>query len=77
MERLGRCLETYWEQKKLMAPGCEPIVVSKMLRYLRPHLLGACMAGAGGGGFLYLLMREPSAENVVQEELSRIPVSVW
>ncbi len=27
--RIGQCLDSYWAQKKLMAPGCEPNFVRK------------------------------------------------
>ncbi|XP_027132126.1 L-fucose kinase isoform X1 [Larimichthys crocea] len=56
---LGLCLDRSWQQKKLMAPGCEPASVRAMMEALRPLVLGQSLAGAGGGGFLYLLTREP------------------
>ncbi|KAI0236299.1 L-fucose kinase [Lamellibrachia satsuma] len=64
---VGRCMDTYWQQKKMMAPGCEPQVVAQMMSVLRDHTLGCVMAGAGGGGFVYILMKEPYMEDVVRE----------
>ena len=49
---LGQCLTSYWEQKKLMAPGCEPLLVRLLMDVLAPHVHGQSLAGAGGGGFL-------------------------
>lgn len=66
---IGRCMNDYWEQKKRMAPGCEPTAVSEMMTLLRPHVLGLSMAGAGGGGFLYVLTKQPHARAHVEQLL--------
>ncbi|XP_037538541.1 L-fucose kinase [Nematolebias whitei] len=71
--RLGQCLDRSWQQKKLMAPGCEPASVRVMMEALRPLVLGQSLAGAGGGGFLYLLTREPRQQEAVLQVLSRTP----
>uniref|UniRef100_A0A8B9ZK13 Fucose kinase n=1 Tax=Anas platyrhynchos TaxID=8839 RepID=A0A8B9ZK13_ANAPL len=61
---LGTCLERYWQQKKRMAPGCEPLAVGRMMGTLRPYVHGQCLAGAGGGGFLYVLTKAPAQRRV-------------
>ncbi|KAJ8252633.1 hypothetical protein COCON_G00219450 [Conger conger] len=70
LSRLGSCLDRYWQQKKAMAPGCEPAAVRNMMAALRPLTLGQSLAGAGGGGFLFLLTHEPLQEERVREVLS-------
>ncbi|KAL1247224.1 hypothetical protein QQF64_022600 [Cirrhinus molitorella] len=70
--RLGHCMDTYWQQKKLMAPGCEPAAVRSMMNALQPLSLGQSLAGAGGGGFLFLLTREPQQKEAVREILTNI-----
>lgn len=67
LEAVGKCLSEYWQQKKVMAPGCEPEAVGRMMDALRPHTYGMSMAGAGGGGFLYLLMKEPKSVDAVRK----------
>lgn len=57
-----------------MAPGCEPASVKAMMEALRPLVLGQTLAGAGGGGFLYLLTREPEQQKEVLRVLSSTPV---
>ena len=42
-----------------MAAGAEPDRVKAMIDAARPRLLGAALCGAGGGGFLALITREP------------------
>ncbi|KAM4572851.1 L-fucose kinase [Odontesthes bonariensis] len=73
LSRLGQCLDRSWQQKKLMAPGCEPASVRAMLEALRPLVLGQSLAGAGGGGFLYLLTREPCQQQAVLRVLNNTP----
>lgn len=41
---------------------------------LRPLVLGQSLAGAGGGGFLYLLTREPGQRQAVLQVLNNTPV---
>jgi hypothetical protein len=59
----GARLDEYWEQKKMMAPLAEPAEVKEMLEALRRGglILGASLCGAGGGGFLVGITREPGA----------------
>ncbi|XP_016051894.1 PREDICTED: L-fucose kinase isoform X1 [Miniopterus natalensis] len=68
---LGQCLTLYWEQKKLMAPGSEPLAVRRMMDVLAPHVYGQSLAGAGGGGFLYLLTKEPKQKEVLEAVLDK------
>ncbi|XP_046290676.1 L-fucose kinase isoform X1 [Marmota monax] len=68
---LGQYLTSYWEQKKLMAPGCEPLAVRRMMDVLAPHVHGQSLAGAGGGGFLYLLTKEPRQKEALEAVLAK------
>ncbi|XP_076989103.1 L-fucose kinase isoform X1 [Tamandua tetradactyla] len=68
---LGQCLTSYWEQKKRMAPGCEPLAVRRMMDVLAPHVHGQSLAGAGGGGFLYLLTKEPQKKEALEAVLAK------
>ncbi|XP_047241855.1 L-fucose kinase [Girardinichthys multiradiatus] len=73
LSRLGQCLDCSWQQKKLMAPGCEPASVRTMMEALRPLVLGQSLAGAGGGGFLYLLTQDPLQQETVLQVLRNTP----
>ncbi|XP_075393744.1 L-fucose kinase [Tenrec ecaudatus] len=68
---LGQYLTSYWAQKKLMAPGCEPLAVRHMMDILAPHVHGQSLAGAGGGGFLYLLTKEPRQKETLEALLAQ------
>ncbi|KAI1235477.1 hypothetical protein IHE44_0002342 [Lamprotornis superbus] len=67
---LGKCLDCYWQQKKCMAPGCEPLAVGRMMDALRPYVYGQCLAGAGGGGFLYILTKAPRQKEALHQILA-------
>ena len=56
---LGAALDAYWAAKKRMADGAEPGFIRKMIAALRPHIHGAALCGAGGGGFLALVTKRP------------------
>lgn len=71
-QKVGQCLNTYWSQKKVMAPGSEPRIVSEMMRALKPHVHGQCLAGAGGGGFMYVLTKEADQAGRVREIIASI-----
>ncbi|XP_009881572.1 PREDICTED: L-fucose kinase [Charadrius vociferus] len=66
---IGKCLERYWQQKKCMAPGSEPLAVGRMMDALRPYVYGQCLAGAGGGGFLYVLTKAPRQKAALHQIL--------
>uniref|UniRef100_A0A8C3VD64 Fucose kinase n=1 Tax=Catharus ustulatus TaxID=91951 RepID=A0A8C3VD64_CATUS len=57
-------------QKKCMAPGCEPLAVGRMMDALRPYVYGQCLAGAGGGGFLYILTKAPQQKEALHQILA-------
>ena len=58
---IGACVTKYWAHKKSMAEGCEPQFCARILKLCEPHLHGGSMAGAGGGGFMFLITKEPNA----------------
>ncbi|XP_071824036.1 L-fucose kinase-like isoform X2 [Apostichopus japonicus] len=71
-EKVGDCMNIYWTQKKVMAPGCEPQLVRRMMDALLPHVYGQALAGAGGGGFMYILTKESGAVLRVKEILAGV-----
>jgi len=60
---LGRALDAYWGFKKTIAAcaDVEPPEVCVLIDALRPHIHGASLCGAGGGGFLLVVARQPDA----------------
>ncbi|XP_005105725.1 L-fucose kinase [Aplysia californica] len=69
-EVVGKCVGKYWEMKKRLAPGCESATIAHIMRVLKPYVFGMCSAGAGGGGFIYGILKEPQCLNFIREVLS-------
>ena len=66
----------YWEMKKRMAPGCESQTIAQIMAALKPYMLGMCSAGAGGGGFIYGILRDSSVRREAVETLQKQTVGL-
>ncbi|XP_052231243.1 L-fucose kinase-like isoform X2 [Dreissena polymorpha] len=75
LESVGQCMDEYWVLKKTMAPGCEPEFVARLMTSMRPYALGMCMAGAGGGGFMYVLASDHEAQKNIKNMFNSAEVS--
>jgi fucokinase len=73
LTRVGECLTKYWEQKRCMAPGCEPSGVALLRKRFADKLLGSSLCGAGGGGFAVLITAEPNMTDAIARALTEIP----
>lgn len=70
-DKVGQCVGQYWEMKKRMAPGCESQTIAQIMNTLKPYMLGMCSAGAGGGGFIYGILRDGKMKNEAIDVLSK------
>ena len=68
-------MNEYWTLKKRMAPGCEPVLVANMMATIKPYVCGMCLAGAGGGGFMYVITNGPGDREKIHEALSNLEVT--
>lgn len=69
IEKIGFCVDRYWDQKKRIAAGVEPAHVREMIDSFRPHIHGATLTGAGGGGFLFLVTKERRSDRIIRDIL--------
>ena len=71
---MGACLSKYWAHKKNMAAGCEPDFIAALMAHLRAQglLLGCSLCGAGGGGFMALVTKEPDALGAVKAAVAEL-----
>jgi fucokinase len=68
-DHLGELLDRHWELNKVLDPNTTNAPINALLRSVRPWTSGAKLAGAGGGGFLILLARDPHAAAALRREL--------
>ena len=67
LDVLGECINNHRQHKLTMAPGSIPKEVNDLILLLTPVCYGMALAGAGGGGFLYILTKEPNIKAQVQD----------
>lgn len=75
LDSLGMCLSEYWELKKVMAgqgSGAEPPYIHDLLSLLlsKGLIRGASLCGAGGGGFMAVLMQDGYGSDELKEILA-------
>jgi fucokinase len=68
---LGGLLNRHWQLNQLLDPNTANAPINALLDRARPFIHGAKLAGAGGGGFLMLLARDPEAAESLRNVLSK------
>ena len=69
----GRLVDQVWSLNKQLDPNSTTREIEDLLDRARPHIWGAKLLGAGGGGFLLLICRSPEAANRVRTDFDRNP----
>lgn len=75
IEKFGACWTCYRHQKSLMAPGSEPKGIKDLMEALEPLSYGQALAGAGGGGFIFVLTKEPNMVDEVKNVIKKMAPS--
>ncbi len=60
LPEFGRLIDIAWQLNKQLDPNSSTVAIEALLERLRPHLFGAKLLGAGGGGFLLMVCRSPA-----------------
>ena len=71
----GRLLRRTWEQNQALDSGTNPPVIEALCRRIDDYCLGYKLPGAGGGGFLYMVAKDPMAALRIREELTARPAA--
>ncbi len=69
----GSWIRTAWELNKALDPNSTTPEVEALLERVAPHIHGAKLLGAGGGGFLLLVCRGPEAAAALRADLESDP----
>ena len=67
----ARGVRDYWELKKQIDPGSTNPAIEKLIRRVDPLTDGLGLAGAGGGGFLFMVAKDEFAANKLRTQLAR------
>jgi galactokinase/mevalonate kinase-like predicted kinase len=68
-KHLGELLNRHWQLNQTLDPNTANAPINAILDRARPYIHGAKLAGAGGGGFLMLLARDPEAAAALRSVL--------
>ncbi len=72
-EQYGRLVARTWEQNKALDAGTCPAEVEHIIRQVQDYCLALKLPGAGGGGFLYMVARDPEAATRIRQTLTAAP----
>lgn len=69
-EEAGRLVRKTWKQNQLLDEGTNPSAVQALTRQIDDLCLGYKLPGAGGGGYLYMVAKDPEAAARIQKILN-------
>ena len=75
LETFAACVNDYWRDKKLLDAGSTNEKVDDIIDAIRPYASAVSLAGAGGGGFMYILARSPADARRIRRLLEHNPPS--
>ena len=70
-KHLGALMDRHWQLNQVLDPHTANAPINAVLDRARPWICGAKLAGAGGGGFLMLLARDPEAAAKLRDALAQ------
>jgi len=81
VSRFGELLSEHWVINKRMDPGCTNDFIDHLFEVMSPHINGAKLAGAGGGGFAIVVAHSIAAVRDLAAALKAhyqgTPVEIW
>lgn len=66
-------IERYWTLKKQIDPGSTNPQIEALLKSVNRWTAGRLLPGAGGGGFIFLVARDPEAARHIRRHLTEFP----
>ena len=75
LDGFAACVNEYWRDKKLLDAGSTNEKVDDIIDAIRPYAAAVSLAGAGGGGFMYILAKTPADAKRIRRLLEKEPPS--
>lgn len=69
-EKMGRMVGKSWVQNKTLDSGTNPPAVEAIIRQVEDLCYGLKLPGAGGGGYLYMVAKDPDAAALIRHILN-------
>lgn len=63
-------LRSSWELNKRLDPGTNPGAVERIISLIAPYAEAYKLPGAGGGGYLYIVAKDPQAATIIRQLLT-------
>lgn len=73
IQQFGQLIDTAWALNQRLDPHSTTPEIEELLARIRPHLYGAKLLGAGGGGFLFLVAKSPTDTARITRMLEESP----
>lgn len=70
---MGRLVGKSWKLNQALDPGTNPEAVETIIRRIDDYCLGYKLPGAGGGGYLYMVAKDPEAAIRIRSILTQNP----
>ena len=68
--RMGLLMRKTWQQNQALDSGTNPVAVAKQTALIDDLCLGYKLPGAGGGGYLYMIAKDPEAAARIKQILT-------
>ena len=68
--RMGTLVRKTWQQNQLLDSGTNPEAVAALTALIDDLSLGYKLPGAGGGGYLYMIAKDPEAAARIKQLLN-------
>lgn len=69
--KFGALVDKTWMQNKALDCGTNPPAIEEIIHRIKDYTLGCKLPGAGGGGYLYMVAKDPQAALRIRETLTR------
>ncbi len=73
LDAFSACVNRTWEQKQQLDSGTNPPEVQKLIDLFKDYAAGYKIPGAGGGGYIYIIAKDPEAAAKIKKILKENP----
>ena len=68
---MGQLVAKTWRQNQMIDKGTNPSAIARLTEKIDDLCLGYKLPGAGGGGYLYMVAKDPEAAGIIKQRLTK------